>query len=133
MDAFNSGDIERILQFMHPDFQAAVPAELSAEPDVYRGHEGVRRYFESFWDPMEDIRFEAREFLEAGEANGEESLVADVILTARGRRTAIPVEQHIAQVWTLRGGRALRVAIYPTLDQALASVGLPPRGEGAAA
>jgi ketosteroid isomerase-like protein len=133
MDAFNSGDIERILELMHPDFETAVPAELSAEPDVYRGAEGVRRYFDS-WDPMEDIRFEAREFWEAGEVGGDESLVADVHLTAKGRHTAIAVEQHIAQVWTLRDGRALRVATYPTLEQALAAAGLPPpAGEGAAA
>ncbi len=132
MDAFNSGDIERILHFMHPDFEAEVPAELSPEPDVYRGHEGVRRYFDSFW-PMEDVRFEVAGFWDAGESGGDESVVADVRLTARGGRTAIPVEQRIAQVWTLRDARALRVRTYPTLDQALAAAGLPPRSGDAAA
>ena len=131
MDAFNSGDIEHILHFMHPDFETEVPAELSAEPDVYRGHEGVRRYFDSFW-PMEDVRFEATGFWDAGGSGRDESVVVDVRLTAKGGRTAIPVEQRIAQVWTLREGRALRVCIYPRLDQALAAAGLPPH-DGAAA
>ena len=132
MDAFNSGDIERILHFMHPDFEAEVPAELSPEPDVYRGHEGVRRYFDSFW-PMEDVRFEATGFWDAGGSGRDESVVVDVRLTAKGGRTAIPVEQRIAQVWTLREGRALRLFIYPRLDQALAAAGLPPHGDDAAA
>jgi len=28
----------------HPDFVGVVPPELSAEPDTYRGHAGIRRY-----------------------------------------------------------------------------------------
>jgi ketosteroid isomerase-like protein len=129
MDAFNSGDIERILALMHPEFETEVPAELSTEPDVYRGHEGVRRYFDSFW-PMEDVRFEAKGFWDAGGSGPDESVVADVRLTVRGPHTAIPVEQRIAQVWTLRDGRALRVRTYPTLDQALSAAGLPRRYQG---
>ncbi|MDQ6810738.1 MAG: nuclear transport factor 2 family protein [Actinomycetota bacterium] len=118
-EAFNSGEIGRILAFAHPDFEAIVPPELSAEPDTYRGHEGIRRYFESFKDVMEEIHFQAERFWEAGD-----SVVADVRLTARGRETAIPVEQHIAQVWTMRDGMALRVQTYVSLSQALGAVGL---------
>lgn len=59
LDAFNSGDMSVILGFIDPDFQAVIPPELSAEPDTYRGHDGVRRYFESFQDAMDEIRFEA--------------------------------------------------------------------------
>jgi len=64
--AFNDGDMERILQFMHPEFEAVVPPELSAEPDVYRGHDGVRRYFATFAEAMDDVRFEPERFWDAG-------------------------------------------------------------------
>ena len=59
-DAFNSGDMRRILALAHTDFEAVVPPELSAEPDTYRGHDGIRRYFQSFQsfqDAMDEIRF----------------------------------------------------------------------------
>ena len=36
-DAFNSEDIERIVELTHPEFEAVVPPELSAEPDTYQG------------------------------------------------------------------------------------------------
>jgi ketosteroid isomerase-like protein len=123
-EAFNSGGIERILAFAHPDFEAVVPPELSAEPDIYRGHDGIRRYFESFQDVMDEIRFEPDRFWEAGSA-----VVADVRITAKGRQTAIPVVQRIAQVWQIRDGRALSVNSYVTLAEALEAVGLT---EGAA-
>jgi len=118
-EAFNSGAIERILSFAHPDFEAIVPPELSAEPDTYRGHDGIRRYFQSFQDAMDEIRFEPERFWDAGN-----SVVADVRITAKGRQTAIPVVQRIAQVWAVRDGRALSVHSYASLAEALEAVGL---------
>ncbi len=118
-EAFNSGAIEPILAFAHPDFEAIVPPELSAEPDTYRGHEGIRRYFQSFQDVMDEIRFEPERFWDAGT-----SVVADVRITAKGRQTAIPVVQRIAQVWRIRDGRALSVRSYVSLAEALEAVGL---------
>jgi len=118
-EAFNSGAIARILAFAHPDFEAIVPPELSAEPDTYRGHDGIRRYFQSFQDAMDEIRFQPEQFWDAGE-----SVVAAVRITAKGRQTAIAVEQRIAQVWTIRDGKALRVRTYASLAEALAAVGM---------
>jgi ketosteroid isomerase-like protein len=118
-EAFNSGEMERIFAFTHPEFEAEVPAELSAEPDTYRGHDGIRRYFESFEEAMDDIRFEPERFWEAGE-----KVVVTARLTARGRQTAIPVEQRFAQVWTIRDGQALSIDTYASLADALRAAGL---------
>jgi ketosteroid isomerase-like protein len=117
--AINSGDLERILAFADADFEAEVPPELSAEPDTYRGHAGLRRYFDSFVAVMDDIRFEAERVWDAGD-----KLVADVRVTAKGKATGIAVEQRVAQVWTIRDRKALRVRAYPTLSEAFESVGL---------
>ena len=38
-----AGTSRRILALAHTDFEAVVPPELSAEPDTYRGHDGIRR------------------------------------------------------------------------------------------
>jgi uncharacterized protein len=119
--AFNEGDIERILAFTHPQFEAVVPPELSAEPDTYRGHDGVRRYFESFAEAMEDVRFEPQRFWDAGDA-----VVVAMRMTAKGRQTSIPVEQRFAQIWTLRDDRAKSVRTFASLPEALQAAGLTP-------
>ncbi len=117
-EAFNSEDMERILALTHPAFEVVVPPELSAEPDTYRGPEGIRRYLESFQDAMEEIRFQPERFCEV-----DESVVVVVVrLTAKGRRTAILVEQHLAQIWTTREDRAMRVRTYASLPDALEAV-----------
>jgi ketosteroid isomerase-like protein len=118
-EALSSGDIERIIDFVDPDFEGRVPPELSTEPDSYRGHAGIRRYFESFWDDMEDIRFEAERTWEKGDA-----VVVDTRMTARGKQTAIPVEQRFGQIWTLRNGRAVAVSNFASIEQALEAAGL---------
>ncbi len=118
-EAFNSGDIERILTFIHPDFETSVPPEFSAEPDTYRGHDGIRRYFDSFHDAMNEIRFHQEGFREVGP-----SVVVSVRLTAKGRTTGIPVVQQLAQVWTVRDGKAVQVRNYASLPEALHAVGL---------
>jgi ketosteroid isomerase-like protein len=119
-EAFNHGDVDAILRFVHPQFEVAVPPELSAEPDTYRGHDGIRRYFESFTDAMDEICFEPQRFWETPRC-----VVADVRMSARGRLTSIRVEQRFAQVWELREDKAFRATTYVSLPEALRAAGLP--------
>jgi ketosteroid isomerase-like protein len=112
--AFNTGGVDGILPFIHPDFEATTPPELASEPDTYRGHDGVRRWFNSFYEVMDQIRWEAHEFHEVGDR-----VIADFTLKARGKTTGLEFGQHAFQVWELRDGKAIGVDLYPTLDEAL--------------
>ncbi len=117
--AFNSEDIDLILAFTHSEFEVEVPPDLSAEPDTYRGHDGMRRYWESFQDAMDEIRFQPERFWDAGQV-----VVVAMHITARGRRTAISVEQRVAGLWTICDRKAIRVRAYASLSEALKVVGL---------
>jgi ketosteroid isomerase-like protein len=119
LEAFRRGGVEALLDFIDPEFETTTPAELSVEPSTYRGHDGLRRYFESFYEIMEEIRFEAEEFVDAGER-----VVVPTRLIARGRGTGIDTEQRLTMVWTVRGGKAVRLDSYGTKAEALAAAGL---------
>jgi ketosteroid isomerase-like protein len=123
VDAFNSGDIDGILALTHADFEVEVPPELSAEPDVYRGHAGMRRYWESFHDALDDVRFQVEGFWEADGA-----VVVAMRVTAKGRRTAIAIEQRNGGVWRTSEGKALQANIFASLADALDSVELSEQG-----
>jgi ketosteroid isomerase-like protein len=118
-DAFNSEDIDLILSFTHSDFEVEVPPDLSTEPDTYRGHDGMRRYWDSFRDAMEEIRFQPERFWDAGQV-----VVVAMHITAKGRQTAIPVEQRLAGLWTICDRKAMRVRVYASQSEALQAVGL---------
>ena len=119
LTAYNERGVEAMLPYIDPEFEVTVPPSLSVEPDTYRGHDGMRHYFESFADVMDEVRFEAEAFFDAGD-----KVVAETRLVTRGRETGLQVEQTVVQVWTVRGGRAVRAEVYPTRAEALRAVGL---------
>ena len=118
MEAFNAEGIEGILPLIHPDFEATTPPELASEPDTYRGPEGIRRWFDSFDEVMDEIRWDTHAFREV---DGRRVLV-EFTLRARGKTTGLDFGQDAVMVWELRDGKAVRLDIYPTLEKALADV-----------
>jgi len=121
-EAFAREGWRALLPFLHPEFEAITSPDVAMEPDTYRGAEGLRRYFESFEDAMEDIRFVTEgEFIGAGD-----KVVVPFRLAARGRETGIEVEQPAIQVWTLKDGKALRVEVFGSREQAFEAAGLDP-------
>jgi len=119
LSAFNEEDIERIFALTHRDVAIEIGPSVSAEPDTYRGHAGMRRYIESFQDAMSEIRFEAERLYDAGTA-----VVIALRLTARGRQTGIVVEQQSAGVWTISEGKVIGVRTFPSTADALDAAGV---------
>ena len=113
-EALSQGGVEALLPFIHPEFEVTTPPQFAAEPDTYRGHEGVRRYFDSFYDAMDEVRFEANEFRDA-----QGCVIVPTRLIARGRTTGIETQQDVVLVWSLRDGLAIRVEVYATVEEAL--------------
>jgi hypothetical protein len=117
-DAFNERGVEGIIPFVDPEFEATTPPNLASEPDTYRGHEGIRRWFESFYEVMDQIRWDASDFQQVGD-----KVVVEFTLRARGKTTGLDFGQDAVMVWSLRDGKAIRVELFETLDEALAAAG----------
>ena len=45
IERFGAGDVEAALELLPEDIVIVIPPTISAEPDTYEGHAGVRRYF----------------------------------------------------------------------------------------
>jgi ketosteroid isomerase-like protein len=117
-EAMNERGVDGVLPLVHPEFEVTTPASLAAEPDTYRGHEGVRRWFDSFYEAVDEIRFEAQEYRAVGER-----VVVPFTMRVRGRTTGIEAEQSAVQVWELREGKAFRMQLYATVDEAMRALG----------
>jgi ketosteroid isomerase-like protein len=117
-EAFNEQGIDGILPIIHPDFEATTPPELASEPDTYRGHDGIRRWFDSFYEVMDEIRWDARDFREVP----DDRVLVEFTLRARGKTTGLDFGQDAVMIWELRDGQAIRLSLYPTLDQAMSAI-----------
>ena len=116
MEAFGDEDVENILQYIHPDFVGTTPPGLAAEPDTYRGHDGIRRYFSSFYDAVDKIWTEPHEFRQVGDR-----VLIHATLNSRGRTTGIEAGIEAYFLWTVKDEMVIRAEIFPTEKEALAA------------
>ncbi len=112
-ERFGRDGLEQALELLSEDFVVEVPGSLSAEPDVYEGHDGARRYFAGFDGLMEDVRFEPIDIVDQGEA-----VIVWLRLSGRGAASGIEVEQHAAVVSWVEDGKVTRMEPYPDMDEA---------------
>jgi ketosteroid isomerase-like protein len=107
------GGVEAMLPYIDEDFEMTTPANLAAEPDTYRGHDGVRRWFDTFYEAMDSVRIEPQEI----EAVGDRVAVR-FHMTARGRTTGLEAVQEAACLCHVEDSKATRMDFYATFDEA---------------
>ena len=86
---------------------------LSAEPDVYKGHDGVRRYFAAFDGGSRTCASSRSSFIEEGDV-----VIAWMRLTGRGSVSGIDVEQESAAATWVKDGKVTRMDPYPDIESA---------------
>jgi ketosteroid isomerase-like protein len=118
-DRFAEGGIEDAMEFLDEDVLVEIPPELSAEPDEYRGHDGVRRYFAGFDGMIEELRYEPIELIAAG----DDVVIAHVRLSGRGVSSGVDVDLETFVLHELEGGRVVRMRPYASLEDAQRAAG----------
>jgi ketosteroid isomerase-like protein len=86
---------------------------------VYRGHEGLRRFFREWHEAWGSIEYDYDELIDAGE-----QVISVVTRHARGRASGAEVEMPLALIFTLRQGKVVRVVWFRTREEALEAAGL---------
>jgi ketosteroid isomerase-like protein len=112
--AFNEGDVEAIVSQLHP----AVEWEEQLIPgveQVYRGHEGVRRWAELiFGQELGSLEAHAEEFTEAGDA-----VIAATRIEGEGRSSGVRVQMSVHLVLTFKDGKVVRRQVFQSGGEAL--------------
>jgi len=120
-DTLNSEGTEAALEWFAEDFHGVVPPELSAEPDSYDGHDGVRRYFDSFHEIVADLRFDAEELIDVA----PNAVAARGLITGSGRESGIPINMPAPLLIRLRDGKVVGMEAYPTFEEAVETGSAP--------
>jgi ketosteroid isomerase-like protein len=113
-EALSRGDVETVLGIIDPEVEISDRPEIP-DPQTYRGHEGARAALQQSFDTFEELQFEPEQFFQVGDR-----IVVVIRMRGKGRESGVPVEDHIAHLWTLRDGRAWRLQVYSDPDQAIA-------------
>jgi len=118
-ERFAEGGIEGTLEVIDQNVVVEIPPDMSAEPDTYLGHDGVRRYFAGFDGMIEALRYVPLELIPVGDA-----VLAHVRLSGRGVTSGLDVSLEPYVLHELRDGKLIRIRPYPDRESAEAALGL---------
>jgi ketosteroid isomerase-like protein len=116
-DSYAEGGVDAILDGADENIVIEIPADLSAEPDTYHGHDGVRRYFAGFEGMLDDVGYEAMHLTPIGDA-----VLAHSRLSGRGVSSGLEVKLEVYVVHELAGGKITRIRPYPDRESAEAAL-----------
>jgi len=122
---YNRRDFEALLPLYRPDVEVHSPKEWVALGDfdpVYRGHEGLLRFYRQWADAWVDNWAEPQELIDLGDR-----LVLLGEIKARGGASGIEVGRRYAMLWHIHRGKLAREQVFNDPAEALDAVGLPAR------
>jgi uncharacterized protein len=116
-DAWNSGDIERVIEFCDPDVEFfPLRAQLDGTP--YRGADGLRQFADDMLDEWEYLRIVPTEFRDFGDFV---MLLGN--FDARGRASGMDLHFPCAWVNRVRDGKLVLVRTFSNPEEAFEFVG----------
>ena len=120
-DALNNRDVEALLAECDPGFRLDM-SDRVLNPDVYEGHDGIRRFLADVHEAWETFTWEPEDLVESGD------LVLSLIRSVgRGRGSGLELDRRAAMVWAVPAERATSLTFFRDRAAAREAAGLDPR------
>jgi ketosteroid isomerase-like protein len=117
--AYNRGDVDAAVADFAPDCEYIATGALPGAGRVSRGPEGYKQFVGWLRSEFDDARIDVHELVEAGD-----EVLVSMTIRGRGRRSGVPTNWDIWQVWTLRDGKVVRGKGFMNREEALEAAGL---------
>jgi len=116
--AFNRGDIDAAVESLDEHIEWSEPAEFPGG-GTYHGREGAKRYLAQSREVWAEVASEPEQFIVHGNL-----VVVFVQARVRAKGSNDWQDVKLADVYTFRAGKAIRMQAFADRQQALRSVGL---------
>jgi ketosteroid isomerase-like protein len=117
-DAMNRHDLDGFLALMNDDVEAV--SSLAAMEGGYRGHAGIRRWWQNLFDVFPDFNVEVVDVRDLGEG----STFATLRRRGHGAGSGTPLDMLLWTGIRMRDGKCVWWQAFGDKDEALAAVGL---------
>jgi uncharacterized protein len=118
-DAIGRGDLDALFELYDPDIEFRPLTGTRVETGGYRGHQGVRQYFEEADEVWDEVRPVAGDITTTGD-----EVVVFGHCAIRGKASEIETESPCSWVITVRDGKITRHRVYGASSEALEAAGL---------
>ena len=118
IEAINRQDLDALLELTHPDVTAS-PLIAAVQGTAYRGHAGIRRWWDDLHGAFPDFSVELGEIRTEGNMT-----VVPLRAHARGAESDVPIEWPMWNVIEWRESRCVSWQTFSSETEALEAVGL---------
>jgi len=119
MSRFEGGDRQEWREHFDPDVVWDTSPSQMPAAGVYRGHEGVERFFRDWLGTWTDYEVANSEYIDAGDA-----VIVAFHQTGTGRGSGARVERDFFGVYELRESKVVRFRLFESRGEALEAAGL---------
>ncbi len=121
IDAFNRRDLAAWLAEWDArcEYRPAMERVMAGDDDSFRGHEGLRRWWQEMSDAWSYWHDEVHEIRPIADR-----VFMSITLRGKGRTSGVEIEAPFFLVGTIREGKLLSSCDYADREQALAALGL---------
>lgn len=121
MEAYSRGEYEAAVAGFHPAIEWSVHASVAPDATTYHGHEGVKRFWETWAEAISGMALEIEECRRVD----ENRVLAITRAQGTGAGSGAPVASgRFAQIADFQDGVVVRVRLYGNVAYALEAVGL---------
>jgi ketosteroid isomerase-like protein len=107
-------DIDALAELGAPDFELDVTDRVF-NPATYHGAEGLQQFFAEVDELWESMDMNVERLVERGD-----EVLALLLVNITGRGSGLQLQDRIAQHWTARDGKLVRMRVRADQDAALA-------------
>jgi ketosteroid isomerase-like protein len=117
-EAFESGGLDAVAQFWHPDIEWRAVEGAADDVGLMRGRDALRRYYQDWIETIEDLRAEVEEIL----FEDDDRVAVVVHNSGRGRASGARAEGRYYVACVVRDGHIVAGREYATREEALDAV-----------
>ena len=111
---------EALYEVLDPDVELDLSGTTWLDAGIHRGHADVQSFFRRWVGTWSHFEFAPEQLIDVGDR-----VVVVLHQVAEGRGSGVKVENRIGQVWTFRGGKAVRWQMFEDPAEAFEAAGLP--------
>src|SRR5215207_4249258 len=118
--AWAKRDLNAWLETLHPAVEFQTSGLFPDRAPIYRGHRGMRSFWESMLAPWESFRLDAEHIVE-----GDECAAVAIRFRAQGRGSGVHTDLRQGHALRFADGRIVEVSAHASFEEAPEAAGLP--------
>jgi len=117
--AWGARDLDALLEVTDPESEFRTSGSFPDLEPIYRGHQGMRSFWEAMLVPWESFRIDLERIVE-----GHDCAAVAIRFRARGKGSGVPTDLRQGHAIRFKNARIVKLSAHKSFESALEAAGL---------